>query len=114
MFGGIAHSPWKKNGTFYGGCRMLDWSMLMLCDSPKRCHGLEKHQPSSKPRPFPVQGMADLVVGCVVGVAGDHASCLFSLLPVAQVYPASGINANIQVHLHSLNMGTSLQMAAWN
>jgi hypothetical protein len=45
VFGGIAHSPWKKTGEFYG----------------------------------------------------DHASCVFSLLPAAQLYPASGINANLQV-----------------
>jgi hypothetical protein len=44
LFGGIAHSPWKKTGNFYG----------------------------------------------------DHASCVFSLLPEAHLYPASGINANIQ------------------
>eukprot|EP00878_Enallax_costatus_P007802 GHUV01008167.1.p1 GENE.GHUV01008167.1~~GHUV01008167.1.p1 ORF type:complete len:191 (+),score=52.00 GHUV01008167.1:406-978(+) len=44
VFGGIAHHPWKKTGTFYG----------------------------------------------------DYASSIFSLLPTACIYPASGINPNIQ------------------
>jgi hypothetical protein len=28
--------------------------------------------------------------------AGDYASSIFSLLPQAHIYPASGINANLQ------------------
>ncbi|WIA18905.1 hypothetical protein OEZ85_003577 [Tetradesmus obliquus] len=43
-FGGIAHAPWQKTGTFYG----------------------------------------------------DYASSIFGLLPQARLYPASGINANLQ------------------
>jgi len=98
---------------------MLELGTLMLCVSSGWCCGFDKQDRQQARNllsllSLPVKVTPDSVVGCSVGVAGDHASCLFSLLPVAQVYPASGINANIQVHLHSLGMGRSLQMAAWD
>lgn len=121
VFGGIAHQPWKKTGTFYGTCTagspyefelLLDqqpslavcifnsmwqcnrcWRVARGCRKLKECH--QEHS-SAHVQLFCSDTYSVLKTLPHLYSAGDYASSIFSLLPSAHIYPASGINPNIQ------------------
>jgi hypothetical protein len=119
VFGGVAHAPWRRSGAFFGeagdsvsmppapttplASPMQRWQRGLarpLARRPLRGrqhgHGWPR---GIAPRPRPPGRPALRPAPPIPGPhtpAGDYANALVSLLPAARIYPASGINANMQ------------------
>lgn len=103
VFGGIAHQPWKKQGTFYGKWQTFTTThahiLRVVCTISIYLHMhacMHLRYDSNQLITSIMQLRSNAEFSFVYQSAGDYASVIFSLLPTARIYPASGINNHIQ------------------